>query len=91
MAKEFKTRKQLLSQTDYIITKAEFIAGAWTVTTKNMANDETSTDSGLRIYNVGNSYGTYGMNAGLYELEDKHGNVTLAAVPDRSTLLFLLG
>ncbi|MGX6466424.1 hypothetical protein [Leuconostoc falkenbergense] len=89
--KEFKTRKQLLAQTDYIITDAEFVAGAWTVTTKNMANDETSTDSGLKVYNVGNSFGIYGMNAGLYELEDKHGHVTLTAVPDRSTLLFLLG
>lgn len=89
--KEYKTRKQLLAQTDYIITNAEFIAGAWTVTIKNNANGETNTDSGLKIYNVGNSYGVYGMNAGLYELEDKQGHVTLAAVPDRSTLLFLLG
>lgn len=89
--KEFKTRKQLLAQTDYIITDAEFVAGAWTVTTNNMANDETSTDSGLKVYNVGNSFGIYGMNAGLYELEDKQGHVTLAAVPDRGSLLFLLG
>lgn len=89
--REFKTRKQLLAQTDYIIIDAEFVAGSWTVTTRNTANGETNTDSDLKIYNAGNSYGIYGMNAGLYELEDKHGHVTLAAVPDRSTLLFLLG
>ncbi|MCT3053929.1 hypothetical protein [Leuconostoc mesenteroides] len=89
--KEFKTRKELLGQTDYIITDAEFLDGAWTVTTINNTNGETNTDSGLKIYNIGNSYGIYGMNAGLYELEDEHGNVTLAAVPDRNTLLFLLG
>lgn len=89
--KEFKTRKQLLGQTNYIITDAEFLGGAWTVTTMNNTNGEINTDSGLKIYSVGNSYGIYGMNAGLYELEDNQGNVTLAAVPDRSTLLFLLG
>lgn len=88
---EFKTRKALLNKADYIITDAESAGGAWTVTTKNTANGETNTDSGLKIYNVGNSYGVYGMNAGLYELEDQNGSVKIAAVPDRSTLLFLLG
>ena len=88
---EFKTRKALLNKADYIIADAEFLDGAWTVTTTNKTTGETNTDSGLKVYNVGNSYGIYGMNAGLYELEDKQGHVTLAAVPDRSSLLFLLG
>ncbi|WP_459524660.1 hypothetical protein [Leuconostoc lactis] len=89
--KEFKTRKALLNNADYIITDAEFLDGAWTVTTTNKTTGKTNTDSGLKVYNVGKSYGIYGMNAGLYELEDDQGHVTIAAVPDRSTLLFLLG
>ncbi|WP_273705105.1 hypothetical protein [Leuconostoc mesenteroides] len=89
--KEFKTRKQLLEQTRNIITDAQFVAGAWTVTTADKRDGEKETHTGVRVFKRGNSYGVYGMNAGLYELEDKHGNVTLAAVPDRNTLLFLLG
>ena len=89
--KEFKTRKALLNKAEYIITNAEFVDGAWTVTTKSTDDGETNTNSGLKIYKVGNSYGVYGMNAGLYELEDQHGNVKIAAVPYRSSLLLLLG
>lgn len=88
---EFKTRKQLLAKASATITAAEFIAGSWTVTTLSDGDIKTKTESGLKVYNVGNSFGTYGMNAGLYKLVDIHGNETLAAVPDRNTLLFLLG
>ncbi|MDI6497888.1 hypothetical protein QMA60_09050 [Leuconostoc suionicum] len=91
MSKEFKTRKQLLEQTDNVITEAKFVAGSWNVTIKNNRGGDKQTLTGMRVFNLGNSFGIYGMNAGLYELEDKHGHVTLAAVPDRSTLLFLLG
>ena len=88
---EFKTREQLLAKATTTITAAKFVAGSWTITTLSDSDVKTKTESGLKVYNVGNSFGIYGMDAGLYKLVDIHGNETLAAVPDRSTLLFLLG
>ncbi|MDI6613948.1 hypothetical protein QMA64_05050 [Leuconostoc suionicum] len=88
---EFKTRQQLIARTNYIITAADFVDGSWNVTVKNTVDGKINTDSSLKVYNVGNSYDVYGRTAGLYELKDDEGNVTLAAVPDRSTLLYILG
>ena len=88
---EFKTRKALLNKADYVIKSAKYEQNGWHVDLVNKKDGTQMSVDGMKIYNVGNSYGVYGMNAGLYELEDDHGHVTIAAVPDRSTLLFLLG
>lgn len=87
----FKTRKALLNKADYFIKSADHGQDGWHVDLVNKKDGIQMSADGMKIYNVGNSYGVYGMNAGLYELEGDHGNVILAAVPDRSTLLFLLG
>lgn len=90
-SKEFKTRRELLSKADVIINTAEHSDNeGWNLNVTN--EDNINSDMyGVKIFNAGNSYGIYGMNAGLYELEDNQGNVILGAVPDRNTLLFLLG
>lgn len=88
---EFKTRKALLNKADYVIKSAEYEQDGWHVALINKKDGTQMNADGIKIYNVGNSYGVYGMNAGLYELEDDQGHVTIAAVPDRNTLLFLLG
>ena len=88
---EFKTRKALLNKADYVIKSAEHEQNGWRVDLVNKKDCTQMSADGMKVYNVGNSYGVYGMNAGLYELEDDQGHVTIAAVPDRSTLLFLLG
>lgn len=88
---KFKTRKALLNEADCFIKSAERGQDGWHVDLVNKKDGTQMSVDGMKIYNVGNSYGVYGTNAGLYELEDDHGNVILAAVPDRSTLLFLLG
>ena len=88
---EFKTRKALLNKADYVIKSAEHEQNGWRVDLVNKKDGTQMSADGMKVYNVGNSYGVYGMNAGLYELEDDQGHVTIAAVPDRITLLFLLG
>lgn len=87
----FKTRKALLKEADYIIKAAEHNGKNWDVLLVNQYDGQEKSLNGVKIFNNGNSFGAYGMNAGLYELEDVHGNVTIAAVPERNTLLFLLG
>lgn len=91
MSTQFKTRKQLIEKADIIIKYAEYSESeGWNLHIEN--EDKIESDLyGVKVFNVGNSYGIYGMNAGLYELELSDGSVLMGAVPERNSLLFLLG